>query len=899
MIPIGLHVLGEGPTPCDLMLIGDWPDRESAMTGRPFARRKYRENEIERFLTGYRIPSRDDLYITTWIKDWCGPDGDYAQADFDAATIELEEEIRRVNPKTIVCLGRNISRWFLGDVDLEEVHAIPWHIPIDSPRRLLFAQPGQVVICPQYSPAAGFRSPEISAAITYDFTQLEAYLAGEVEARILYDDPFPSPRYLELTTIDEVDEVMARGGRVGTDTEGWLWAPWSVQVCQEPGVAYVIRWRNQPLIDRFAEWVNAAPGLYTFVFHSALHDLAMFRVAGVDTRRITFHDTMIMAYNLQLEPQGLKPLCVRHCNMLMDSFDSVMGDAGYRLAVDWLFMVQENEEFFHAERCQAEFDRLTTTPYTDKKGKIKPGRKLRSLPKLPKSDLHKSVERCLGSKDPRKLWGDQVLDRHVAARPAYGAMWPATLDHVDPDKAISYAGRDADGTVRLEPRLVERLHAHGLWRVYCADLGTVPLIDRMQQVGIRPDLAHFRDLSSDLGFEIVEIQTRLAQQLMADGIPDDSAWSFNANSTYHVGDLLYERFRLDQLKKTPGGDPSTNDKVLEALEKSPDVQPHVRQLISTIREYRETYKLKHTFVDQIPDFVNRYPFDGRIHATFRITRVVSGRLAASDPNLLAMPKYGKFAKRFRKGFVCGDGHVFGSWDLSQAELRVLAHLSQDPVLLAAYRDKLDLHGRLAQRIFGGKAEDYEEGTERLAAKAINFGIPMGMTEVGLCVELKKNGVDVNEEDAGRWLAETMALYSAVPTYQQEKIAEAKRNGFVTDLCGRRRYIGGIRSSDRAVRSEAERFAFSTPIQAGAQEIMKVAEACVWQHTVLPRQDRGQWVEPLIQIHDDLLMEFDQQLLPDMDREMRYAMTQTFKGLSVPIETSGTWGVNWGAMEKIK
>ncbi len=175
---------------------------------------------------------------------------------------------------------------------------------------------------------------------------------------------------------------------------------------------------------------------------------------------------------------------------------------------------------------------------------------------------------------------------------------------------------------------------------------------------------------------------------------------------------------------------------------------------------------------------------------------------------------------------------------------------------------------------------------------------MGMTNIGLCIELKKNGVDVSEDDAQRWLDETMSLYAEVPNYQQYKIAEAKRQGYVTDLVGRRRYIGGIRSFDRAARSEAERFAFSTPIQAGAQEIMKVAEAALWQ-IILDHQDAGRWIEPLIQIHDDLLLEFEESLLHEINEQMIWAMTETFPGLSVPIKTVGSAGFNWGRMRKVK
>ncbi len=353
------------------------------------------------------------------------------------------------------------------------------------------------------------------------------------------------------------------------------------------------------------------------------------------------------------------------------------------------------------------------------------------------------------------------------------------------------------------------------------------------------------------------------------------------------------------------------------MEKNLRLEGYVRDLVHDIREYREIYKLKNTFVDQIPEFVHRWPFDLRIHATFRITRVVTGRLAASNPNLLALPKHGKFAKRFRQGFVADAGHVICSWDLSQIELRVLAHLSQDPVLLHAFRNGIDLHATLAERIFGVPPSQQDESKHRLPAKAVNFGIPMGMTNIGLCLELRKNGVDVDEEDAQRWLDDTMMLYTEVGPYQQNKIAEARRYGYVTDLRGRRRYIGGMRSFDDMVRAEAERFAFATPIQAGAQSIMKRAEAYLYTDILIPRWKRGEWVEPLIQVHDDLVIEaegdFVQHPHPTkpkkfiavphdltLHRELVYAMTQVpADDLSVPIETSGSMGHTWGEMYEIR
>jgi len=901
-VGIGRRIKGEGSLSCPYLIVGEWADRDGARSGRPFTGKPGRE--VQRYLDGVRLPAFEDCYRTVWVKEWCGEDGEYTQADFDRDEPELRTEIRACQPWLVVALGRSCSQFFLGDVDLETTHGIPWYLPPDSPARVLFEAPELVVVFPIYSPAAGFRRPEISAAVAYDFASLEGVLAGTTQPRILFDDPIPCPSYHEITTVEELNGVMQSATTIAADTEGWAWRPWSVQLTVRDGQSYVIRnTTDRRLIYRFVEWVNnTLGGQYQWIFHNSLHDIAVFRALGVDTTRLEFDDTMIMSYNLQLEPQGLKPLCARWCNMNMLHYDEVMGDAGTRLAVDWLMSALENEDFEYETRCHEEFIRQTTTAFVNKAGKTVAGRRLKKDPKLPKTDLHRSIERCLRSANPRKLWGDQVIDLHVASHPKYGPIWEATLDHVARDVAIQYAGRDSDGTHRLAPQLAERLRANDLWDVYHADLGTVLLIERMQRTGLGVNLGHFRTLSADLGLELVDIRTRLAESLLASGGAGtvDAAFDFNANSGLQVGTLLFDHYGIDSLKNTPGGDPSTNDKVLEALEKDSHLERPIRDIIATIREYREVYKLKSTFVDAIPDFVNRWPWDGRIHPTFKITRTITGRLAAADPNILAMPKHGKFAKRFRAGFVAGEGQYICSWDLSQIELRVLAHLSQDPVLLHAFRNGIDLHATLAQRIFGVAPADQDESKHRLPAKAVNFGIPMGMTNIGLCLELRKNGVDIGEDDAQRWLDETMALYSKVPVYQQRKIAECKRYGFVTDIRSRRRYIGGIRSFDNAIRSEAERFAFSTPIQAGAQSVMKRVERYVYHSILLPRWKSGDDVEPLIQIHDDIILEADQRLLKDLDEEMVFAMTKIpADDLTVPIETKGSYGNNWGSMHDIR
>ena len=487
-----------------------------------------------------------------------------------------------------------------------------------------------------------------------------------------------------------------------------------------------------------------------------------------------------------------------------------------------------------------------------------------------------------------------------------GEMPLASLSDVPFNEALTYGCADADATCRLKPELQTRMTAMGLDDVYRLELSTYHLIDRMMMVGMKPDLKRFEQVSERLQAEIDTVQSSLAKLTKRN--------DFNANSAHHVRELIYDSYGLPEMKRTPGGDPSTNDIILEALEQQYGL---TYPAIPLIRDYREYYKLKNTFVDRLPDFVNRHPFDSRVHATFRTTRVVTGRLAASDPNLLAQPEHGDWAYLYKWGWVAEPGHVLAAWDESQIELRVLAHLSGDPVLKEAYtyvcphtkpagqrvceRDdcvlRADLHARLAHRIFGVMPSQQSKSKHRLPSKTTNFGIAMGMQSQGLCLQLRKNGLtDADEDMAQEWIDGTNTLYKEVPKYKSHKIAEARRVGFVRCLSGRVRYIGGIHSWDRAVKAESERFAFSTPIQEGAQYILKTAEAHLWKE--LRRLWKlGYWVEPLKQVHDALYLEMEDGLQDYMHKVMQDCLvTKVGHLLSVPLEIEGESGMNLAPTE---
>lgn len=895
-----MRVRGVGPVPCDWCFVGEGPGWQEDKAGKPFVGKT--GSEIDRYCDGTSLPTRRHIFLTNIYREYMGKDYVYTHDDLGRDEPELLKELAAVNPKIIVTLGRHATRYFLGDVDMDSTQGIPFYLP--NPMRALLAAKGltlrrDVVIFPLIHPAAGMHNPEMSPYVVSGFKALAAYRAGDVQARVLFDDPIPEPIYEEITTIAQLELALSDlvpESYLSIDTEGWPGNPWSVQFSTRPGYGYLIRKPRQDLLAAFIAIVRRVrPRL---LFHSALHDLGMGRSLDIDFGGLPFDDTMIMAYLLQLEPQGLKPGCLRHCNMKMQDYMDVVGDIGNDLARDYLVWILDAEVADYEEAQHEEFERICKTPLVDKAGKPRRNkagairyRKITKLPTLPKTPLHKAVTRILQSKRPRTLWLDQVEDIQVAGYARLGALPEPTLDYVSPAIAIPYGCRDADGTGRLLPEYSHRIDALGLRETYQLELDTYPLLDRMQKIGIKPDLEHFAELSKFLQYEIDVLQRRLGEATGKAG--------FNANSGDQVAEYLFGTLGLESLKDTSSGRGSTNDKILEALEHE---HPELPQ-ISTIRSYRETYKLKNTFVDRLPDFVGRWPHDGRIHTTLRTTRVVTGRLAASDPNLLAQPEHGPFAAEFKRGWVAESGHILCQWDESQVELRGLAHLSQDPVMLATFRGErrnpdgslVDLHAALAERIFGVKPKDQDKHKHRLPAKAINFGIPMGMTCKGLSVELRKNGVDADEDTAQRWLDETLGLYKGVARFMEERKAEAHRNGFVRCLSGRIRYIGGIRSRDDRTREEAERFAFSTPIQESATFIMKQAEKIVYEDILVPYWKDGRWVEPLLQVHDCLKIECEEGMEQELHILMTEAMTNVPKGFSVPLAVEGEWGPNMADM----
>lgn len=473
---------------------------------------------------------------------------------------------------------------------------------------------------------------------------------------------------------------------------------------------------------------------------------------------------------------------------------------------------------------------------------------------------------------------------------ALGSMPEATLDDIPLDVAVNYAARDADATYRVHGTLSAQLDREGLRPIYDLDMSVVPMVDRMQQVGIRIDRGHFSNLAEYLT-DLMEIKRQeIIRASLATGINIDL--DFNPNSPPQCAGLLFDAhprgFSLSTKKKTRGGADSTNDKVLEAL-RFKDAR------VGLICDYRELSKLYSSFAVVLPLAADE---DDRIHPRTKITRVSSGRFAMADPNLLAIPVRSELGKLIRAGFIAPEGRVLGGWDLDQIEMREMAHQSGDTRMVGIFREgKTDIHRQTAAWSFGIRPEDVTI-IQRYAAKRIGFGVITGITEIGLSEQMALAGAEGwDEAKCKDAIAEYFKIYTGVKGYMEDCRSEARRFSYVTDRWGRRRYLPGVHSDLHWTAEEALRQSHSFKISSSAQGTLKHAMAAIWDwwktDGILGR------VDPLLQIHDELILEADEdkEFNDYIDQGMVHFMTNIdVIQMSVPIKAKGGFAKDWGSLK---
>jgi len=440
-----------------------------------------------------------------------------------------------------------------------------------------------------------------------------------------------------------------------------------------------------------------------------------------------------------------------------------------------------------------------------------------------------------------------------------------TFDQVPVAKAADYAAEDADVTFALHQTLWPKLKAQsGPQSVYRSlEIPLIPVLARMEWIGVALDPDQLAKQSGELDERLKALESKAHEE---------AGQRFNLGSPKQLQQILFDELNLPVVRKTPKGQPSTAEDVLQEL--STDYA-----LPRLILEHRSLAKLKSTYTDRLPEKI--HPVTGRIHTHYHQAVAATGRLSSADPNLQNIPIRTTEGRRIRKAFVAPKGYVLMAADYSQIELRIMAHLSSDAGLLDAFSKGLDVHRATAAEVFDCTPDAVEDG-QRRAAKAINFGLMYGMSGWGLARQL-----EVGRKEADAYIERYFERYPGVRDYMEKTRASARQDGYVETLFGRRLWLDEIRARNPQRRQAAERAAINAPMQGTAADIIKRAMI-----------DVDDWIEVekvparlVMQVHDELVLEVERSALERVREGVRERM-EAAASLDVPLEVDVGWGEDW-------
>ena len=432
-----------------------------------------------------------------------------------------------------------------------------------------------------------------------------------------------------------------------------------------------------------------------------------------------------------------------------------------------------------------------------------------------------------------------------------------TFDRVPLDVARDYAAEDADVTLRLHALLKPRLLEEKLVTVYeTLERPLVPILERMERHGIRVDAAELKRLSDDFTARMGDLEAEIHTL---------AGHEFNVGSPKQLGEVLFDEMSLPGGKKGKTGAYATGADVLENLAG----QGH--DLPARVLDWRQLAKLKSTYADALLEQIN--PVTGRVHTSFAMAATSTGRLASSDPNLQNIPVRTEEGRKIRRAFVAEDGNVLLSADYSQIELRLLAHVAGIDALKQAFLDGLDIHAMTASQVFGVPIEGMDPMVRR-KAKAINFGIIYGISGFGLARQL-----GIPQGEANAYIQAYFERYPGIKDYMEATKEQARKQGYVTTLFGRRCHVRGIADKNPNMRNFAERAAINAPIQGGAADVIK--RAMVRLPAALEAAGLGTDARMLLQVHDELVFEVPKARLEETAAVVKAVMEGAAR-LDVPL-----------------
>ena len=434
-----------------------------------------------------------------------------------------------------------------------------------------------------------------------------------------------------------------------------------------------------------------------------------------------------------------------------------------------------------------------------------------------------------------------------------------------PANIYRYACEDADVTLKLKNVLEKELKqndAESLFRDI--EMPLVPVLAYMERNGVRIDTEALKETSRHFTARMQQIEEEVHRL---------AGVEFNIASPKQVGEVLFDRLKIvDKPKKTKTGQYVTSEEVLESLKGK-------HEIVGKILEHRGLKKLLGTYIDALPQLIN--PQTGHIHTSFNQTVTATGRLSSSNPNLQNIPVRNEDGKEIRKAFIPDEGCEFFSADYSQIELRIMAHLSQDPHMIEAFRENQDIHAATAAKIYKEKLEDVTR-EQRSKAKTANFGIIYGISVFGLAERL-----NIDRKEAKELIDGYFENYPHVKEYMDKSILEAREKGYIETIFRRRRYLPDINSRNAVVRGYAERNAINAPIQGSAADIIKVAMVHIYRRF----REEGIRSKMILQVHDELNFS----VLPEEKEKVQQIVISEMESaykMKVPLQADCGWGKNW-------
>ena len=483
----------------------------------------------------------------------------------------------------------------------------------------------------------------------------------------------------------------------------------------------------------------------------------------------------------------------------------------------------------------------------------------------------------LGLSDAEAAKRNAAGIRHATMLYSY-LLRPTTANHAFAEAVLRQlnvtlsgaAGEHADFLMRLAPALRAEVEKQNLEELYAKiDLPLAGVLSRMERAGVHIDPKSLKKISATLEKEIGALEKKIHKL---------AGTEFNINSPVQLAEVLYDRLGLTLPKRTRAKARSTAAEVLTEL-------AALHEMPRLVMEYREQAKLKSTYADALQERIS--PQTGRLHTQLSQTGAATGRLASSNPNLQNIPVRTELGREIRAAFVAEKGYALLSADYSQIELRILAHFSEDAVLVEAFRRAEDIHSRTAQEVFG-VAPFAQTAEHRRAAKVINFGIIYGLSAFGLAQNLQ-----IDQKEAAKFIAAYFERYQGVKKYLERQVEETRESGFTRTLFGRIRPIPEINSPQPNLRSFAERTAMNTPLQGTAADLIKLAMIDIDR-----KLSEGKFASKMIlQVHDELLFEGPKSEMERLTPMVREAMEKVYK-LRVPLVVDVKMGANWRDMEPV-